>query len=202
MSPPMNGRLLSPVTCAAEPLKRATARTSKLSPTTVLDLEARIDDNHEGKCQSVGRPSRLRPRGASVYVSSCTSLFRATVRAEESQGVAGHWYAIRLTCQLQRSMSWEVRRRYRHFLALVQTLHTNGLDAKLPVLPPRLLLHTAAEQQRRAAGLKAFCEDCLSSPLLLSDPSVGAFFDLDAGLWQSAKPEEWWGRGNAENRAF
>ena len=119
-----------------------------------------------------------RPRESSLYVSSVytsATLFAVHIQQtiDESEPGMPRWYLVRLVCRLRPSVSWTVRRRFAHFVSLSRALAVSCSGSDLPVLPSKLMLHTAAEQQRRTAGLQRFCEQCLAEPTLLSAPAVG-----------------------------
>lgn len=156
--------------------------TSVLSP---LPLNSLISNPPRRTCAG-------RPRESSVYLGSVYSsatLFDLTLCVEDEGSSPTRWYLIRLVCRLRPSVSWTVRRRFAHFVGLSRVLTASCPGMEIPTLPSKLTLRTAAKQQRRVTGLQWFCEQCLSDPKLLAEPSVGKFFDLDFGLWSQAAVE-------------
>eukprot|EP00966_Prymnesium_polylepis_P152819 3529865-Prymnesium_polylepis.1 len=139
------------------------------SPLPLLIRESESADRVDPAARRVRRP-----REASMYIGSMwTSLALFNVRLSPI-GDAGttRWYLVHLVCRLRPKVSWTVRRRYANFACLVRALSTVYPSSAIPTLPPKLMLKTAAEQQRRTLGLQLFCEQCLADQKLLPEPIV------------------------------
>ena len=110
------------------------------------------------------------------------ALFDVRVMSQSGEDAA-RFYVIRLVFKQRPILSWQVRRRYSQFVALVEQLAATW--AKVPVLPPKMphFLLSDSQLHRRTIGLQRFATNVLSRPDLLSDPSVERFFDLSFGLW-------------------
>ena len=125
----------------------------------------------------------LSPTTAATDASSSSRLFDVRVMGVESSGGAARWYNVRLVCRLRPELSWRVTRRYRDFDALMTALQADSAAGRLfnthasahspcttalPRLPPKLLILSIAEQQRRVLGLQRFCQQLLSMPHVLA----------------------------------
>ena len=166
-------------------------------PQTPVRQPAAAADKMKSPQTLVSRRSRAKieapsPAGCAV---GAPLVFDVRVLATQSlveSGRAPRWYLVRLVCRLKPGLSWEVTRRYSEFDALWAELAPVALAAgePLPQLPPKVprLLLSEIERQRRVIGLQRCAQLLLAMPHMLGRAEVGAFFNLDYGLWLERDP--------------
>jgi len=184
--PPRGGRENVAINSAEVQTLAAQKRRSRLPPTP-----ARPRQPPAAACSS------QRPHSPGTALLFDVRVNGTQPLVDSNGSTKARLYLVRLVCRHRPGLSWEVTRRYSEFdalrAALRDELHEElnaGYPAdsstdELPSLPPKLpsLLLSPPEQQRRILGLQRFCVQLLSLPSMVARPRVGAFFELDFGLW-------------------
>lgn len=133
--------------------------------------------------------SRLQPTNSVLPVPKqppSVQPFRALVELEAvpKQGETT-MYALHMVCRLS-GASWTLRRRYRDWERLHDTLASSGELFYLHSLPPKHVKREVSLLRERASALGAYCNELLRRADALSAPPVTEFFEIDEGMWRKA----------------
>lgn len=181
---------VSPATAPMRPRLKPTVATSCQNQLLAIRLRADVHFSREGEIPKVPLARRtissLRSSCSSEIFLASSSPFEVRVMGVDCVKSQIRWYLIRLVCRQRPGSAWEVVHRFSEFDALANAIRVH--DNSLPPLPRRVpsLLLSGTQLQRRIVGLQQFSEAVLSNPHLLSLSAVGAFFDLNFGLWHDA----------------
>ena len=94
-------------------------------------------------------------------------------------------HALHMVCRLS-GASWTLRRRYRDWERLHDTLASSGELFYLHSLPPKHVKREVSLLRERASALGAYCNELLRRADALSALPVTEFFEIDEGMWRKA----------------